>query len=45
MAAIGIFAVTTIPLDQVKKPFWEAVDPMFAILILCWVGHNLSALG
>ena len=45
MAAVGIFAVTTIKLDQVKKPFWEAVDPMFAVLMLCWVGHNLSALG
>lgn len=45
MAAVGVFGVTTLKLDQVRVPFWEAVDPMLAILMLCWVGHNLSALG
>lgn len=45
MAAVGIFWVTTIKLDHVKLPFWDAGDPLLAILTLCWVGHHLSALG
>ena len=43
MAAVGIFAVTTIKLDQVKLSFWEMIDLPLAILMLCWIGHNMSA--